>query len=107
MAKRDPIISLQKALDLRGLEHMVHLMEERMLAQLHTYTDYKKNLESMCITFHRGYSRSRFKRCLDPVHADLFSSGPPVLEGGRTWIVVCKAVEYFKSYGRESLIREN
>ena len=37
----------------------------------------------------------------------LFKTGPPILEGGRTWTVVTKAVQWFKGMGREQLIRDN
>ena len=102
---RDPVISLERALDISGFEHAVHLIEGRLLLELKSYQEFKKNFESLCITFHRAYTRKRFTRRVPDLQKHLFKTGPPILEGGRTWTVVTRAVQWFKGCGREDIIR--
>ena len=101
----DPIISMKKALDISGIYHSIHLIEDRLLKVLKCYGEIKKDFESLVITFHRPWTRKRFKRTVPKEQQCLFTTGPPLLEGGRAWTVTQEAVKYFKT--REAIIRDN
>ena len=105
----DPAFDISHVLPVTGMFHTLEAISKRLLEQLPVWRDSKKKIESMIITFHRPYTRRRFKkRCLvtpalqqESVH---FNKGPPLMEGGRVWGVVNEATAWLDMRG--PVIRE-
>ena len=96
----DQAIDFRKMLACPGTFHIIENIQKRMMDGLNLWKKLKVNLSSVCIYFHRPHTRGEFIHLyLIPSGREhmqaLFSSGPPLLQGGRVWGVVVESLEWY------------
>ena len=95
----DVTLSTTHVYVVKGVYHVMELMQQRLLNQLPSFAEVKPLIESMCIFFHQCHSREAFTHSLTGprlLWKPAFSSGPPLFEGGRVWGVLLKLTIYFR-----------
>ena len=95
----DPELDFRKVLLVPGTFLPINNIVKRILKHSRVWALIKKPFTSLCYLFHRPDSRKAFvqERLVARGHdhlSPLFSSGPPLLEGGRVWGVINVALEW-------------
>ena len=85
----DVPINLGHGMFAPGIFHAAENIKKRVLDKLDIWEDVKPHLSSFCHYFHKPHLKNEFSQ-LVLVDANqqwerMFSSSPPMLEGGRTW----------------------
>ena len=106
--EREIVLSLRSALHIPGVFHTVENLQLRLLRYLPSWTDrVKPQVDSACIVFHYRFTRARFSEtCLtgeDAVWEAWFTTGPPLLDGGRVWGTTVEITTWFLA--REAPLR--
>ena len=91
-------LSTKQCLHIPGTFHLLENIQKRILGTMQTWDEVRPLMESMCHCFHYNHVRERFiSGCLTghrQAWRDLFTSGPPLFEGGRVWGVTVEITEW-------------
>ena len=97
----DPeIISLRKSLFAPGMFHIVDGITKDLLRESTVWSRVKTNFESALKFFHKSFCRIMFLQSCLALYPDLrgwqslFSTGPPLFEGGRAWGVLQRGISW-------------
>ena len=102
-------IDMKATLQLPGSFHSINNMDMRTLNSLPLYEKHKPGINSAAHTFHFRHCRECYtETCLVDDRITwraFFSSGPPTMDGGRSWGVVSEITDYFVE--RQNLIENS
>ena len=96
------VIDTSNAFGIQGFFHLVEKLQRHTLKVLDSWPDESKFLNSFCVYFHYGCTRDEFiqegleKTAQGKLLVAMFESGPPILEGGRAWTILCKALIWIR-----------
>ena len=88
----------KECLHIPGTFHLLENIQKRILNTMQTWEEIRPLMESLCHCFHYNHVRERIVLgCLTGhrlAWRDLFSSGPPLFEGGRVWGVTVAITDW-------------